>query len=496
MLPLVVLLAPLGAAGLAAVVAWRAWVGWAGTASSAVVAGVGVALAVRVLDRGPLSELDGLVRVDALSAFMIIVIALVAVLATWSGTDYITTELADGHTTPAGARLYAILVQLFIAAMLAAVVANNLGVMWVSVEATTIATAFLVGHRRTRTSLEASWKYVIVASVGVALAFLGTALVYFASRHTGTPAPATLDWTALVAGAGRLNPAVMRLAAGLIILGFGTKVGLAPMHTWLPDAHSQAPAPVSALMSGVLLSVAFYALLRYKPIIDGALGPAFMRRLLVAAALLSLGVAAALLIAQRDYKRMLAYSSMEHMGLVALGAAAGTPLAIAAVLLHILGHGLGKSVAFLGSGEILHTEGTTDIAGVHGLLARRPVVGGTFGLGLLALLGMPPFSLFASEVGIARASLAAGLGWVLAVAMVLVLVIFAAVLSHAQRMLLGGPDANPSSTNHDPPAGPPLSWRVAAPLIGGLALCAAVGITTWPIDRLLHAAAAVVVSHP
>ena len=192
-------------------------------------------------------------------------------------------------------------------------------------------------------------------------------------------------------------------------------------------------------MSGVLLSVAFYALLRYKVIADAALGPGYLRGLLVAGALLSLAVAASLLIAQRDYKRLLAYSSIEHMGLIALGAAIGTPLAIAALLLHILGHGLGKAVAFCGSGEILLADGHHRDRRVRGLLARRPLVGGTFGLALIAVLGFPPFSLFASELAIARAGIADGLGWAVAIALVLMLVVFAAVVGHAQHMLLGEP---------------------------------------------------------
>ena len=222
-------------------------------------------------------------------------------------------------------------------------------------------TTFLVGHRRTRSSLEASWKYIVICSVGIAMAFLGTVLVYLAALHAGGHGPHSLDWTSLVAQSHRLDPGVMRLGFALVVLGYGTKVGLVPMHSWLPDAHSQAPAPVSALMSGVLLTVAFYAILRFKVIADGALGPAFPRTLLVIVGLLSLLVAASLLLTQRDYKRMLAYHSVEHMGLIALGAAAGSPLAIAAVLLHVLGHGLAKGVLFLASGEILLTEGTSEI---------------------------------------------------------------------------------------------------------------------------------------
>ena len=483
-LAILVPLLPIAAGAAVVVAGWKAVTAWAGPLAAAAVAGSGIVLAVDVLDHGPVTALDGLVRVDALSAFMIVVIGLVSLIATSYGVSYVRAELNHGHTTPGGARVYGTLIQVFVAAMLVAVVADNLGVLWVAVEATTIATAFLVGHRRTRASLEASWKYMVIGSVGVALALLGTVLVYFASRHAGGDTNAALNWSTLVRIAPRLDPGVLRLATGMVVLGYGTKVGLAPMHTWLPDAHSQAPAPVSALMSGVLLSVAFYALMRYKVIADAALGPGYLRGLLLAGALLSLLVAASLLLAQRDYKRLLAYSSIEHMGLVALGVAIGTPLAVTAALLHILGHGLGKAVLFCGSGEILLADGTTEITGVTGLLTRRPLLGGLFGLGLFALLGLPPFSLFASELAIARAGIADGLGWAVAAALALMLVVFAAVVGHAQQLLLGEP-ALEVEGHHTTAA-------AAAPLVAGLVAVALLGVSIWPIERLLHAAAKVV----
>ena len=240
-LALIVPALPVLVAALTALVGWRPLTAWAAPAAAAGSTVCGIVLAVHVLDHGPVTALDDLVQVDALSAFMIVVIGVVATIATTYTVAYMDAELDHEHTTPAGARSYGILVELFIAAMLAAVIANNLGVLWVAVEATTVATAFLVGHRRTRASLEASWKYLIIGSVGVALAFLGTVLVYFASRHAGGDAHAALNWTTLVRSAPHLDPGVVRLAVGLAVLGYGTKVGLAPMHTWLPDAHSQAP---------------------------------------------------------------------------------------------------------------------------------------------------------------------------------------------------------------------------------------------------------------
>jgi len=464
-------------------VPWRRAIGWLGTAAASGVLASGIVIAVHVVHGRPLTGLGGILRADALSAFMVVVIGVIAVLATWQGVRYLEAEIAAGRCTPRHAALYSVLVQGFLATMLLAVLAANLGVLWVAVEATTVVTTFLVGHRRTRSSLEASWKYIVICSVGIAMAFLGTVLVYLAALHGGGHGPHPLDWTSLVAQSRHLDPGVMRLAFALVVLGYGTKVGLVPMHSWLPDAHSQAPAPVSALMSGVLLTVAFYAILRFKVIADGALGAAFPRTLLVIVSLLSLAVAASLLLTQRDYKRMLAYHSIEHMGLIALGAAAGSPLAIAAVLLHILGHGLAKGVLFLASGEILLVEGTSEIEHVPALLSRRPVLGGIFAFGLVALLGFPPFSLFVSELNMLRAEFQVGLGWAAVAALVCMAVIFGAVMSHGRHMLLG-----PKGT-----AAPAMTPAlVAVPLIGGLVLCAFIGISVWPLGSLLHAAARIV----
>jgi hydrogenase-4 component F len=376
-----------------------------------------------------------------------------------------------------------VLVQLFLSAMALAVLAANLGVVSVAVEATTIVTAFLVGQRRSRHSIEAAWKYVVICSAGIALALLGAITLNFAASRT--PGSAGLDLAALAANASTLDPGVTRIAILLLILGFGTKAGLAPMHAWLPDAHSQAPAPVSALMSGVLLAVAFYAILRVKVISDAALGIGFARWLLGGMAVASLVLAACLLLAQRDYKRMLAYSSIEHLGLIALGTAIGGPLALAAVLLHILGHGLAKAVLFLGAGRILQVTATSRIDDVRGLAVRHPVLAGCVGAGGLALIGLPPFSLFASELGIARAGFVAGLGWATALALVLVLVIAAALVSHSSRMLLGAPPDRPGTAT----AVRRLPLPTAVVLIGGLVACAALGIATGPLTPLLYQAA-------
>jgi hydrogenase-4 component F len=481
MLLMTILLLPLLGGTAIAAGQGRRWTTRVAVTTNGVVLALGILAAVRVVRDGPILGAWGALRADALSVFMVIVIGAIALLSSWIGIRTMAREREEEHGNAARSSLYGALVQAFVAFMLLAVLAANVGVLWVAVEATTIVTVFLVGHRRTRGSLEAAWKYIVICSVGIALAFLGTVLVYLAALHAGGHSAHALDWTSLVAHAHNFDPSLMRLAFGLLVLGYGTKVGLAPMHSWLPDAHSQAPAPVSALMSGVLLTVAFYAILRFKAVTDVAVGPGFARTLLVIVALLSLAVAASLLVTQRDYKRMLAYHSIEHMGLIALGAAAGIRLAIAAVLLHILGHGLAKSVLFLSSGEIMAVEGTSEIDGVRALLARRPALGGIFGVGLVALLGLPPFSLFTSELVMVRAEFEVGLGWAAVLAMVAMVAIFIAVVGHARHMLLGPPE-------RPAPAVDPPRW-VAAPLIGGLAVCGFIGVFAWPLSGLLEAAA-------
>ena len=474
---------PAATALTAAVVGWCRTTAWLTVFGAVVVLSCGIALALRTQDG--VVHLGAVLRGDALTAVMLLVIGTVATLASWASIDYLDAELTHGDTTPGLARLYAVLINAFVASMALAVLAANLGVMWVAIEATTIATAFLVGHRRTATSLEATWKYVVICSMGIALAFLGTVLLYYASLHAGASEGAlTID--GITARAAQLDPGVTRLAAGLLLLGYGAKVGLAPFHTWLADAHSQAPAPVSALMSGVLLSVAASAILRVRHVLVTAVGPHFLRTGLISLGLATLLIAAALLVAQRDVKRMLAYSSLEHMGLVAVAAGVGTELAVAALLLHFLAHGLAKAVLFITSGHLQHAIGSTLIADVSGLLARSRLLGLGFAGGLVALLGLPPFALFASELGIARGTAAAGFQWQLGLALILVVVAFAALARHGAAMLLGpAPEG----------LGPLLVPRAAAgPIVVGLAGCLALGVAAGPLVGLLQDAARVVVT--
>jgi len=474
---IVLLLAlPLAAAGILA----RAR-GHAATALHGI-AVVGTLLAGLVVATGAVrgtdaTALGGVLRVDALSGWMIMVIVVVAALAGAEAPRY------AAH----GRALYALL-HLMVFTMLLAVSTDDVGLMWVAVEGTTLSSVFLVNFERTRASLEAAYKYLLICSVGIAVAFCGTVLVYYAEvvrqQALAERSAQALRWTALLALAPSLPPRVMEIAFVFLVVGYGTKAGLAPMHTWLPDAHSEAPAPVSALMSGVLLSIGVYAIARFKPVVDAAAGPRFAARILLALGLLSLAAAAAFLWAPVNYKRMLAYSSVEHMGLVALGLGFGGALGVSGALLHVANHGLAKSVLFLLAGRIRAAYGTVELAAVRDLVTALPFTGRAFMIALFALLGLPPFGLFVSEVMIFGAGFREGHPWLAGVALALLLLGFAGLLRAAHRMLLG------TAAAAAPPRG---SWVGTVPIVAALAVLVLTGLA-WPpglADALALAAKAV-----
>jgi hydrogenase-4 component F len=408
--------------------------------------------------------LDGFLRVDALSGWMVMVIVVVAALAGAEAPRYVAADK--------GRAFYA-LRHLMVFTMLLAVSTDDVGVMWVAVEGTTLASVFLVNFDRTRASLEAAYKYLLICSVGIAIAFCGTVLLYYAEvvrqQATVDPAMHALRWTGLLALASALPPRVLEIAFVFLVVGYGTKAGLAPMHTWLPDAHSEAPAPVSALMSGVLLSVGVYAIARVKPAVDAA-APGFAARILLALGVLSLAVAAAFLWAPGNYKRMLAYSSVEHMGLIALGLGFGGVLGVSGALLHVANHGLAKSVLFLLAGRIRAAFGSVELGAVRGLIDALPFTGRAFMVALFALLGLPPFGLFVSEVMIFGAGFRHGHPWLAGIALALLVVGFAGLLRAGHRMLLGPTPARA------PVAG---SWLGTVPIVAALAALVLTGLA-WP----------------
>jgi hydrogenase-4 component F len=424
-------------------------------------------------------------RADGLSAFLILIIAGVALVSLWFGLAYLKREQERGHLDDALIRRYYILANLFVFTMMLAVEANNVGIMWIAVEATTITSAFLVGLHHSKSSLEASWKYILIGSIGIALAFVGTVLGYFNFVQRVGHTEYALNWTVLVQVAGKLNGDVLRLSFVFILIGYGTKAGLAPMHTWLPDAHSEAPAPISAMMSGSLLVVALYAILRWKVVVDARLGPAYSNRWLILVGTISVAVAAVLLVRQASYKRMLAYSSVEHVGLMCLGFGLG-PLGIFAALLHMVHHAAGKSMMFLLSGDILHRYGSTRISAVKGVLRAMPGSGGLFLVAGLALLGMPPFGLFVSELLLFRAGLAAEQPWLVGLILLLLLSIFISFLGYLQRMLYGATPRGSSPERPSLPALLPLAINLAVLLSLGLIIPAPAARLLRQIVEIIH----------
>jgi hydrogenase-4 component F len=417
------------------VVPYRRWVGWTNAVLAPLPVAAAVALWRDVLGGEiPAAGRGEFLRADALSTLLALCVSFVAALAAWLGPGLARD---DGYE-PDQARRFRVFANLFAFTMLLAVTTNNVGLMWISIEATTITSAVLIPLHLTKASVEASWKYILIGSVGIALAFAGTVLGYFDFVQLAGRAESALNWTVLVAAAPSLHPAVIQLAFVFILIGYGTKAGLAPMHTWLPDAHSEAPAPLSAMMSGVLLAVALYAIVRWEAVVNAAVGPGFTDRLFIALGTASLAIAALSLVIQRNYKRMLAYSSIEHVGLACLGLALG-PLGTYAAMLHLLNHAVAKSMVFFLAGRVLVRYGTTELGRVSGLLRTMPATGGLFAAGMLAVVGLPPFGLFLSEWALVRAGFAAGRPWLMATVLVLLAVAFVALVAHLNRMLYGVP---------------------------------------------------------
>jgi hydrogenase-4 component F len=379
-----------------------------------------------------------LIRIDALGALMIVMLGFVGATGLLYAVGYMDEELARGHVSPIRYRLFFFLFDLFLLTMFAAVTVDNIALMWIAIEASTLAGALLVGFDRTKTALEAGWKYIIINFVGIALALFGTVLVYYASERVLGVDMDALSWLALADAAASLDPTTLKVAFIFVLIGYGTKAGVAPMHTWLPDAHAEAPTPISAMLSGLTLNLALYAVLRLKVIVDLAAGVEFTGPLLWGLGLLSIGIAAILMLIQRDYKRLLAYSSVEHVGVTLVAFGLGGPIGAFAGFLHMLNHALAKSTAFYAVGMVLLRHGHRTMSRITGLLRQAPREGVGLLLAAVALAGLPPFGLFISEVLIAIAAYQAT-PWLAVLFVGLLALAFAGLLIHVSRMILGAP---------------------------------------------------------
>jgi len=433
---LVLLLVPLGAALALALVGDRRHAPELNILGSAATFAASLGLALHVYEQGSFLAGGEFFFVDAFNIYLAVLTAFVSLTTAVFSRRYMRREREHGRVGHYGMRFYHAMYQLFIFAMLLCLLTNNVGVLWIAMELATLSTVLLVSLYRTPTAIEAAWKYFILCGVGIAQALFGTVLLYFAAERVLGEGGEALLWTNLSRVSGQLEPTVLSLAFVFLMVGYGTKVGLVPLHNWLPDAHAEGPTPVSAVLSGLLLNVALYAVVRCKVLVEGSLHTSFARELMMGFGLLSVVVAALLLSRQKDVKRLFAYSSIEHMGIITFAFGMGGPVANFAALLHMTVHSLTKSAIFFTVGHAAQKTGTQMMDEIRGLITSSPMLGWGLVLGTLAILGMPPFGVFASKFLI----LVTAMGeqpWATPFLLAALGLAFAAVFSKVQPMVFG-----------------------------------------------------------
>ncbi|HKM90021.1 MAG TPA: hydrogenase 4 subunit F [Candidatus Acidoferrales bacterium] len=384
-------------------------------------------------------------RADGLSAFFLVGIAFISALVLLYSSGYLRHTGEGRFSSP---RWFYALCFLFLFTMISVCLSANLGLLWIMMEGTTLASALLVGFYNTEGAVEAGWKYLIVCTVGIAFALFGTIVLYLAGVKAGMSPAAALDWLALKNAAPHvgLDPHLVKLAFVFVLVGYGTKVGFVPMHSWLPDAHAEAPTPISALLSAVLLNCAVYAVIRFDAIVSAAAGPGFPHSLLLLFGVMSLVVAGLLILVQRNLKRLMAYSSIEHMGIIAIGLGLGGPLGLFGALLHTFNHSVAKSLLFFGAGNIRHNLSTLRMEGIRGISRSLPQTSAALVIGGLAIVGLPPFSLFVSEFAILSEAFGGAHYFVAVLFLIILSVVFGGFAHHLLGMLCGEPDRRPESS--------------------------------------------------
>jgi hydrogenase-4 component F len=418
---------------------------------SAVLLALSLVLAREVASGGPRAL--GVFRVDDLGLVFLLLLVVLTLAVSIYTVGWLKQALAVGNMNAESLRSYFALVHAFVATMVVTVLADNLGVLWIAMEGTTITSAVLIGYHGHRHGLEAAWKYIIVTTIGISFGLFGTVLVYAAAAGVVQGGASAMSWSAIMQVAPRLDPGIVRIGFIFVMVGYGTKAGLAPMHLWLPDAHSQAPTPVSALLSGVLIKCALLAIIRFQTIAAAACGPAFPAKVLLVFGLISVVVATPFILAQRDIKRLLGYHSVEHVGIVALGLGFGGAVGTYGALLHVVNHGVTKALAFFASGTAIARYGTRDMRAIRGLLAVAPIGATLLMLAALSLAGVPPFSIFVSELMVLRAGIGPGHWLAVAIFLVMVVIIFAGLLHHVGAMAFGKPT---DAAGREPEAWSPL----------------------------------------
>ena len=463
-----ILVIPIGAAALLALLP-----GYRLTSGLSVVASLLTLLAAVALFTVEPAEPGRYLLVDDFNIVFVVLNTFVGFTTSVFSASYIGHELSSGKLTPLYLRFYHAMYQLLMFAMNLALVSNNIGLMWVAIELATLTTVLMVGIYRTHEALEAAWKYFILGSVGIALALFGTILVYLAAQPIVGEGMNGMIWTTLIDRVAEFDPALLNVAFVFLLLGYGTKVGLAPLHAWLPDAHAEGPTPISAVLSGLLLNVALYAVLRFKMLLAGNAGAIAAGPLLVTMGLVSLVFAAFMLYRRRDVKRLFAYSSIEHMGIIAFAFGMGGPVANFAGLLHMVMHSLTKSAIFFAVGHIAQAKGTQKISEIGGLTVTHPWLGWGLVLGVVAIVGLPPLGIFMTEFLIVSSTFARA-PW-LAIPLVLGLIVaLGALLMRLDGLAFGAPRGNtaPAHASYVP-----LYAHLALVLVAGVYLPAP--LVTW-----------------
>ncbi len=455
---------PLTGSLVLALVGHKRWAPEVNASFSLGTLGAAAFLAGRVISAGPFSAGKEQFFVDPFNVFLVALTAFVAFTTALFSRPYMRIEEHHGRITARRLQLYHSAYQLFSFTMLLTLLTNNVGILWVAMEGATLSTVLLVSLYRTPASLEAAWKYFILCSVGLAQALFGTILLYFAAERVLGPGGHALLWTELFSVRTQLEPTVLSLAFVFLLVGYGTKVGLVPLHNWLPDAHAEGPTPVSAVLSGLLLNVALYAVVRFKVLVDGALGPGLSGHLMMTFGIISVVVAAFFLSRQKDIKRMFAYSSVEHMGIITFAFGMGGTVAGFAGLLHMTVHSLTKSAIFFTAGHASQATGTQDMDRIRGLIQQSPTIGWGLALAGIAILGMPPFGVFTSEFMILTTAMHEH-WWATPFLLVALGVAFAAIFGKVQLMVFG--ETTAQRLPH-PPSLAPVFLHIAIVLVLGL----------------------------
>jgi len=449
----------------------------------AIVAGLAARLGNDVLARGTVEAFDGFLRADALSALVVGVTAFVGLACAIYAVAYLREEVRAGRI---GARLlhrYYVLTPIFVGTMMAVPLVNNLGMLWVAIESTTLASVLLVRFYNQKSSLEAAWKYIVIGSAGIALALFGTVLIYSSAVQVlGAHAANGFNWSVLIDVADKCQPAAMRLGFVMVLVGYGTKAGLAPMHTWKPDAYAEAPVPSAALLGAAFINCAIYGIMRYYMLATKCLGHVYTGQLLVLFGVASILVAAPFVLVQRNVRRLLAYSSIDHAGIMVAALGFGGKLGSFGAVLHMVFHATAKPLMFFCVGNVQQHYGTPLLRRVTGVIHTLPWTGGLFLMATFAVTGLPPFGLFQSELMVVSAGLVAERPWATGSFVAGIVMIFAGFLVHVSKLTLGRPAPDATRSEEGP-------WRLGAMILVAVPILVLGVLLPAPIYELVHRAA-------